>query len=205
MSATYPLRAVLSPTYDRAAQPPRLAHRSDPMLVQACVKGDESAWRELVCRYARLIYSIPRRYGFSEADAEDVMQDVFVIVLKNLKRLRDRTSLSAWLITITHHETIRRHKLIRYRVESLTERKEESLAPTDPELQALVRRDLLRQAIDRLSPTERTLITAMLTIPSPTYEELTKRTGIPHGSIGPTRARCFRKLESILLGMGFTG
>ena len=203
MSATYPLHIVVSPTLDRAARPPRLAHRNDPALVQDCIRGDESAWRELVYRYARLIYSIPRRYGFSEADAKDVMQNVFIIVLKNLKRLRDQTSLSAWLIAITHHETARMRKLLLQRAESPVELTDEILPLTDRELRVIVRRDLLRQAIDRLTATERALVTAFLTVPPLTYEELTARTGIPHGSIGPTRARCFRKLESILLGMGF--
>lgn len=34
---------------------------TDARLVEACLAGDQSAWAALVERYARLIYSVPRR------------------------------------------------------------------------------------------------------------------------------------------------
>ncbi|MES4787529.1 MAG: sigma-70 family RNA polymerase sigma factor, partial [Nitrospiraceae bacterium] len=37
------------------------------------------------------------------------------------------------------------------------------------------------------------------------YEKIAKRLGIPLGSIGPTRARCFKKLETIMSSMGIDG
>ena len=54
----------------------RKRHRSDPALVRACLAGRPEAWRELIDRYGRLVHSIPRRYGWSEADADDVFPDV---------------------------------------------------------------------------------------------------------------------------------
>ena len=41
--------------------------RSDRELVQACQRGDETAWEALVKRYQRLIYTIPRRAGLRPA------------------------------------------------------------------------------------------------------------------------------------------
>jgi hypothetical protein len=37
---------------------------------------------------------------------------------------------------------------------------------------------------------------------SPTYEQVARCVGCPVGSVGPTRARCFKKLETILRQMG---
>jgi RNA polymerase sigma factor (sigma-70 family) len=200
---------TLSKTHEnsstRAGQEPGLAHRSDPMLVQACIRGDKSAWRELVDRYAKLIYSIARRYGFSEADAGEVLQNVFVILLGDLTKLGDRTNLAAWLITTAFQEMTRIRDLILQRAEGRLELIGELVPLTEPELQSMTRRELLRQAIDRLTPTERALITSMFANPPPTHDELTARTGIPQGSIVPTRARSFSRLESILLEMAFEG
>jgi DNA-directed RNA polymerase specialized sigma24 family protein len=39
----------------------------------------------------------------------------------------------------------------------------------------------------------------------PSYDEIARRSGVPVGSIGPTRARCFRKLEKALAELGFAG
>ncbi|MER3408303.1 MAG: hypothetical protein C4292_06150, partial [Nitrososphaera sp.] len=82
-------------------------YRSDTDLIQACLNKDENAWKELVERYGRLVYSIPLRYGLSPADADDVFQNVFTIVLRRLSSLRNQSSLTAWLITITQRESQR--------------------------------------------------------------------------------------------------
>src|SRR5581483_7008110 len=84
----------------------KTGYQSDPRLVQACLEGDQAAWNTLVERYQWLVYSIARRYGLAPADAEDVMQNVFLIVYRRLETLRDYTLLSSWLIRITHRETL---------------------------------------------------------------------------------------------------
>jgi DNA-directed RNA polymerase specialized sigma24 family protein len=47
------------------------------------------------------------------------------------------------------------------------------------------------------------LMALFLESATPSYEELSKRLDIPVGSIGPTRARCFKKLEDKLVEIGF--
>ena len=79
----------------------------DPALVAACLAGDGRAWEAVVDRYGRLVYSIPRRAGLSEADADDVFQAVFVALLRALPGLRDQARLSSWLITTARRESWR--------------------------------------------------------------------------------------------------
>jgi hypothetical protein len=58
----------------------------------------------------------------------------------------------------------------------------------------------------RLDERCRTLLTALFLDPAtPGYESIAARLGMPIGSIGPTRARCFRKLDAILRELGFDG
>ena len=87
-----------------ADSPPEWAQLNDAALVHACLAGDQRAWDELVERYGRLVYGIPRRMGFSAADADDVFQNVFAILLRYLSDLRDYTRLAAWLVTTTRRE-----------------------------------------------------------------------------------------------------
>jgi len=70
------------------------------MLVLRCQLGDRAAWEELV----RLCH--PRLWRFvagmltDRASAEDVLQDVWLRVVRSLVRLRDPGKLSAWLYGI---------------------------------------------------------------------------------------------------------
>jgi RNA polymerase sigma factor (sigma-70 family) len=178
-------------------------YTQDSELIQACLNGDESAWKELVERYARLVYSIPYRWGLTPTDADDVFQNVFEIVHRSLKKLRDQKALTAWLIQITHHECQR----LRKRTPDATELPE-SLAdpatPPDDEVEIMERQQLVRTALKQLEPPCRELLMALfLESATPSYAQLSTRLDIPVGSIGPTRARCFKKLEVKLVEMGF--
>lgn len=47
-------------------------------LVAAASKGDEQSWSELVDRFTRLVWSVARAHGLSEADAADVCQTTWL-------------------------------------------------------------------------------------------------------------------------------
>ena len=57
-------------------------------------------------------------------------------------------------------------------------------------------RDALRRALQRLPPSCRELLLLLMAEPPLSYEEIGEVLGIPHGSIGPTRARCLAKLRA---------
>ena len=180
-------------------------NRSDAELIQACLDKDETAWKELVERYGRLVYSIPLRYGLTPADADDVFQNVFTIVLRRLSSLRNQASLTAWLITITQRESQRLGKGIQPHDE-LDETLEDASTPPPDQVQLWERQHLVHQTLNQLDPRCRELLTALfLETATVSYEKIAKRLGIPLGSIGPTRARCFKKLESIMTSMGIDG
>ncbi len=194
-------RVTASPSRSERADSP---YRADPGLVRACLDGDEAAWKELVERYGRLVYSIPRRYGLSASDADDVFQNVFTIVLRRLGELRNQTCLSAWLITITHREAQRFSRCMKPSSE-LDENLMDEKAPPLEEFQRFERAQIVRQALNRLAPRDRDMLTALMQDPPPSYEDLARRFDLAVGSIGATRARCFKKLEAVLVEMGFDG
>lgn len=185
------------------ASPRRGSRRADPELVRACVEGRAAAWDEVVRRYSRLVYSIPRRYGFSDSDSEDVYQNVFAILLRRLPQLRDETRLSAWLITTTHRECWRT-KSWAGRHGSLDEQLlPDCMVPDEAEAGRWEQQHLVQTALDRVGGRCRDLLTALFQSPGrPDYEAISRSLGIPVGSIGPTRARCFDKLRPILESLG---
>jgi DNA-directed RNA polymerase specialized sigma24 family protein len=96
----------------------------DPELIEACLNGKDQAWEALLTRFQRLIYSIPFRYGLLEHDANDVFQNVSLLLLENLHTLRDRQRLGAWLVITTRRECWRlarqrRQHALRYQLQRL--------------------------------------------------------------------------------------
>jgi RNA polymerase sigma factor (sigma-70 family) len=175
-------------------------YRSDPKLIQACLQGKKDAWETLVDRYARLVYSIARDCGLDGPDAEDAFQNVFLVLHRRLGTLRDQTRLSSWLITTARRECWR---LARRRQRTAAH----DLLEVDVEESARTgeweRSQDVREALERLGGRCQRLLTALFLDPGqPNYEQISEKVGLPVGSIGPTRARCFQKLEAILREMG---
>lgn len=79
-------------------------------LVARVQANEDLAWRRLVDLYGPLIYSWARRGGLSTEDAADLMQDVFAVVAKAIRRFdpKGRGRFRGWLWTITRNK-IRDH------------------------------------------------------------------------------------------------
>lgn len=70
---------------------------NDKELVKFCLKGSQQAQKELYNRFAPAMLGVCYRYTKSLTDAEDVLQDGFVKVFKNLSSFRSEGELSAWI------------------------------------------------------------------------------------------------------------
>ena len=176
-------------------------YRADPDLIAACLAGDAGAWDRLVDRYGRLVYSIPRRYGFSETDADDVFQSVFATLVSRLGTIEDPTRLSAWLITTTHRACWRARRRTTAEMPDVDPIDHE--IPSDEQVLAWERQDLVHRGLARLGGSCEALLRALFLEPGEaSYEAIAERLGMKVGSIGPTRARCFEKLEKLLRDMG---
>ena len=180
--------------------------QDDASLIQACRDGDEAAWKTLVERYQRLIYSIPAIYRLQTFDAEEVFQNVTMRLFENLHRLEKTESLGAWLVTVAHREcwgSCRRNQ----RSRAQEELEVETLSCDPPDvvraLHAVQSEHVLALALERMDPKSRELLTALyLEEPRPSNAEISRRLGRPMGSLGPTRSRCLEKLRRIYVELG---
>ncbi len=75
-------------------------------FIEACIKRDEKACRQLYERFAPKMYGVCLRYTHSSAAAEDVLHDGFIKVFENLDKLRDANALGAWIKRIMVHTAI---------------------------------------------------------------------------------------------------
>jgi RNA polymerase sigma factor (sigma-70 family) len=169
-------------------------------LVASAAHGDEQAWHQIVERYAPLIWSICFRHRLSGADAEDVVQSVWVHLVNHLGSIRDPAALPGWLVTATRRECFRSLRAARPQqvTELLPDRAD--LADTqavvaEEEVLRAERHAALREAFADLPPGGQRLMELLIVDPPLPYAEISARLGIPVGSIGPTRSRLLARLR----------
>ncbi len=181
---------------------PRLDPELDARLVERCLAGDARAWDALVRRHERLVYAIGRSYRLTDEDMGDVFQEVFAALVRSLGRLRDARTLVRWL-SVTSERIARATALRRRREDALSDGDPaglDALSDSGPEvgveLEQLEAQAMVRLALGALSERCRKLLEALyFEDPTPAYNELSQRLGVPIGSLGPTRARCMDKLR----------
>src|SRR5579871_991964 len=133
---------------------------SDLNLVERCLSGNETAWEDLVKLHTRRVYAICYRFTSSDSEAQDLTQDVFLRVYKNLKSFRSgEGSFIVWLTRLTRNLLIdhyRRTKLDRV-TESLEEQapvleEKMTFARTEGILAGREASEVLQGALQKLSP-----------------------------------------------------
>jgi RNA polymerase sigma-70 factor (ECF subfamily) len=85
------------------------AGRTRPSLLNGLRAKDPDAWQRLARLYAPLVHTWCRRRGLEQADAEDVVQEVFHAVMRGMadfRRDRPNDSFYRWLRGITRHKLI---------------------------------------------------------------------------------------------------
>jgi RNA polymerase sigma factor (sigma-70 family) len=170
------------------------------LLVAAAAQGDEGAWGELVDRFTPLLVAVVLRYRLSSAELQDVAQTVWLRLIEHLGELREPRALPMWLITTAKREALR------------SVRATNRMQPADPqeagwasrlvteddpdaELVRSERHAALLEGFALLSGRQRELLTLLSEDPPVPYAEISRRTGIPVGAIGPTRARALERLR----------
>jgi len=177
--------------------------RDDPTVVALVTRatgGDPAAWDEIVERYAPLVWSICVRFGLSNHDREDVAQNVWLLLVEQLGKLREPAALPGWLATTTHRECLRVVTAARKSSERLGTGLDDALqfvdnTIIDEEILMAERNAALRAAFAELPPKCRQLLAMLISDPPYSYAEISEKLQVPMGSIGPQRARCLERLR----------
>lgn len=83
-----------------------MANENDNQLIKDYLAGNNQALELLIKRYLKPIYGFVFRYVNNQADAEDIAQDTFFRLWRNLKKFQPEKNLKAWLFAIAKNTTI---------------------------------------------------------------------------------------------------
>jgi RNA polymerase sigma factor (sigma-70 family) len=170
-------------------------------LVGRIRNGDSSAWRELVDQYEPLLRRLARQYRLSGQDMEDVVQLTWLRCLEHIDQITHADRLRGWLATVCRRESIRLATKGRREIalgeQSVTRLVDNGQEELDPGAE-MARRDAhdwLSRAIRALPQKQQLVLTELLKEESRSYLDLSRRLGLPMGSIGPTRQRAIARLR----------
>jgi RNA polymerase sigma factor (sigma-70 family) len=185
-----------SATTDNTTSAPQAAE-----LLRHAANGDPRAWEEILRRYSNLVVAKVRAFRLQDADAHDAIQTTWLRLAENLHRIQYPERLAGWLATTAARECL--HILNRAkRTPPLTDTTIDHRADPAPNPEQRVidahTTQTLRTLIAELPTRRRRLLRALFTDQPSSYAELSRATGIPLGSIGPTRNRALHQLRQKL-------
>jgi len=194
-----------------AATPP-LSSLSDPAVVTQARKGSEAAYRELLTRYERPVFSLIFRMVRDRETAEDLAQETFIKVLNNLDRYSPEFKFSSWLFKIANNLTIdhlRRRRVDTISIEGAPDAvTAESARATsiavvsagESPLEELESRELgsaIERAIGKLRPEYRACI-MLRHVEDKSYEEIAEIVKLPLGTVKTYIHRARHELRAAL-------
>jgi RNA polymerase sigma-70 factor (ECF subfamily) len=85
---------------------PGLASQPDAELVRAIMAHDQAAFTTLMRRFNQLLYRTARSIVKDDFDAEDVVQNAYLLVYRDIAKFRGDARLSTWLVRIVINEAL---------------------------------------------------------------------------------------------------
>ena len=194
------------------AGPVDLTTATDQEVVERACEGAETAFRELIRRYQRPVFSLIYRMVRDRELAEDLAQETFVKVLNALDRYRPEFKFSSWVFKIANNAAIdhlRKRELDTLSLEggpdATTADRLEATAlqvgdVSESPLEELVARELgstIEQAIGKLRPEYRACI-MMRHVEGRPYEEIAGMLDLPLGTVKTYIHRARAELREML-------
>jgi RNA polymerase sigma-70 factor (ECF subfamily) len=183
--------------------------KRDLALIEAYRNGRREAFDELVAAYETTVHRILGQLNVVGADVEDLTQDVFLRIYRNLHRFRGQSSFYTWLYRITvnvffdHNKKRKRADVRLTRLQgALVDASNQGPDPQDPfraTLEALTL-DAFSRAIQLLPEPFRDVV-AMREVDDLSYEEIAMITGISIGTVRSRLSRARARLKESLRPM----
>lgn len=176
---------------------------SDNELIKLIKKGNKDFYKEIVRRYQKKLFVYIYHLSRNREEAEDILQNVFIKVLKNVKSFDVERKFSSWIYRIAHNESVNyikrksSKKFISLDDISTVKDKLETSSDEESPDEFWFRRELRRDmhvALDKLPQKYREVLVLRYFM-NKSYEEMSDILGKPANTIGTLLNRAKDKLS----------
>lgn len=182
----------------------------DLALVRRCQSGDDQAFRALVLKYQRKVFSIAFALVKDREEAMDIAQDAFLRVHRRIGDFKAESSFYTWLYRITRNLAIDRLRARRGQEQELDEGAGWELERAEPGFisrhlgtnpqKGLLRKELAEKIAGALGelPEKHREILVLREVEGMSYEELATTLEIPKGTVMSRLYHARAKMQAIL-------
>jgi RNA polymerase sigma-70 factor, ECF subfamily len=175
-----------------------VAAAAEQDLVRRCLARDASAWRILYdlhyAKVARLVHAL----GILDGEADDLCQEVFLIVYRHLRTFRGEARLGTWIHRLATREAFRhaRRRRVRRTLLQVLATTARPMLPRDWAENEAARRQYLNQLLARLPP-ERRLALVMFEVEGRSVEEIAEASSCAVNTVWTRIHRARTQLEKM--------
>ena len=180
-----------------------VAPNPDLFLARRAAKGDPRAWQELIDLYGERIWNVCLRFAGGGTDAEDLTQEVFLKLYRQLGQYRGDVPLVAWALKLSRNLCIDHYRHHRLRTQSETTVSDEMLrhfpGDEDPhaDLRDRERRRMVRETLAEM-PEDLATVVLLRDLQGLAYDEVAAFLELPLGTVKSRLNRARRELVSRL-------
>jgi RNA polymerase sigma-70 factor (ECF subfamily) len=183
----------------------RFDRRTDEDVLDDLRRGDAQALSALFDRYGRLVYQIARQILRNDAEAEDLMQEIFLEVYRKAEQYDShKGTVKIWLLQYAYHRGFNRRKYIALRryyndhpAAALEEAEFSRSAPGHAGMTAQEWQQVLRRGMRELNTAEHKII-CLVAFDGLTLREASEHLGEPYTNGRNLYYRGLRKLRQFL-------
>jgi RNA polymerase sigma-70 factor (ECF subfamily) len=173
-------------------------------LLHRVSDGDPGAMQECITRFAGLLWSLTRRAGFADTEAEDAVQEIFTEIWRNgAKYDPNIASDTAFIATIARRRLIDRRRRLGRKPTPQPIIADEGLPPSNSEPKTELGEEAAKasQALQLLSP-EQQRVLRLSVYEGLSHELIARATGLPLGTVKTHARRGLMRLREMLAGNG---
>ncbi len=165
-------------------------------LIKSCIAGDRKMQEILYYRFSPKMYAVCLRYSNNADDAQDLLQDGFIKVFKNLEKFRGEGSFEGWMRRIFVNTSIEQFRR-KTKLATVPEARENNIEDRAfGALESMAEKDIIK-IVQQLSPGYRQVFN-MYVIEGYTHQEIGEILGIHEGTSKSQLARAKVILQKMI-------
>jgi RNA polymerase sigma-70 factor (ECF subfamily) len=173
--------------------------KSTAILILKCQRRDEKAFREIVNIWEPRLYYYLRRIVENENDVWDILQETWLAVFKNIRKLEDPLKFSTWLYKISHNKAVNLLRKENRYVQMKAEQISDNFENTNTDIDVKERGEHVHNFLNKLKLAHREVLTLYF-LEGFSINEMTRIIGVSEGTVKSRLYYAKHKLHEALKG-----